>query len=150
VLRLRSFKLRFFDGHIHAVPATDAAGCPFGGPGCDLRGARAAAVLDAAAPLLEVLREVEPGVTVRALSIDLERGRLLATLEATTATADVEAGAGGGAGDGAGDAAAPGRRPRVVRVDAGALLDRCVEAAAPCIERLSRECAASLARRARA
>jgi hypothetical protein len=144
VLRLRSFKLRFFDGHIHAVPATDARGCPFAGPGCDLRDERAAAVLDAAGPVLDVLREVEPGVVVRSLSLDLERRRLLATLEPPGGDA-ASGRTGGSRGRLAAGAAAT--RSRVVRIDAGALFDRCLAAAAPCIARLERECAVSLSRR---
>ena len=37
-MELRSFKLRLADEHVRVVPKTDAAGCPFSGPGVDLYG----------------------------------------------------------------------------------------------------------------
>jgi len=104
MLVLRSFKLRIADGHARAVPKTDARGCPFSGPGVDLRGVEAQAAFDAAKPLFDALLEVEPGVTLRSLSVDFERPRVLCTLEPTVPAAD--------------------RRPRVVRIDDGPLLQR--------------------------
>jgi hypothetical protein len=96
---LRSFKLRLADGHVRIVPSTDAAGCPFAGPGVDLLGEAAQEAFRVAAPLLAVLADFEPGIAVRSLAVDLERPRLTATLHA----------------DG---------RPRVVRIEAGAALTR--------------------------
>jgi len=98
-VRIRSFKLRFTDGHARVVPATDDAGCPFQGPGVDLRGERAEEAFRQAKPLVDALSAFEPGVVVRSLSIDVERGRLLATLLPTTPEADP--------------------RPRVVRIEGG-------------------------------
>lgn len=112
---LRSFKLQFRERRVRIVPATDLAGCPFAGPGVDLTDADSDAMQALAAPLLRGLQAFEPGVQVRSLSVDLDRMRLLATLEA------------------------PGR-PRVVRMDdpgtverllapCGALLDALAQAA---------------------
>jgi hypothetical protein len=96
-MRIRSFKLRFADVHVRVVPATDAAGCPFAGPGVDLRGASAEEAFRLAAPLLARLDELEPGISVRSIAVDLEKPRLTATLHAQG-------------------------RPRVVRIDAGPTL----------------------------
>ena len=113
-LRLRSFKLRFTERHVRVVPAVGVDGCPFGGPGVDLFASDADAVFASAGPLLRMLASLEPGITVRSLSLDLERPRLLATLEP-----------------------ASGERPRVVRVDAGALLEQVLEQAEPLVVTLS-------------
>ncbi len=84
-MELRSFKLRLADAHVRIVPATDDAGCPFAGPGVDLRGASAAEAFRVAGPLLAALAEIEPGIVVRSLSVDLgARGaprRILAALD---------------------------------------------------------------------
>ncbi|MRG91251.1 hypothetical protein [Polyangium spumosum] len=101
-MQIRSFKLRARDHHVRVVPATDHEGCPFSGPGVDLRGERAEQALEAAGPLFAALAAFEPGVVIRSLSFDLERGRLLATLEPTTPERDA--------------------RPRVVRIDGGPAL----------------------------
>ncbi|MDI1435287.1 hypothetical protein [Polyangium sorediatum] len=101
-MQIRSFKLRVADHHVRVVPMTDAAGCPFAGPGVDLRGERAAQAFAAAGPLFEALASFEPGVVLRALSFDFERERLLATLSPTAPDADP--------------------RPRVVRIDGGPAL----------------------------
>lgn len=126
-MRLRSFKLRLVDVHVRVVPATDAAGCPFAGPGVDLRGEAAMAAIELAAPLLAALAEVEPGIVVRSLAVDLERPRVTASLEPTT-HAD--------------------RRPRVVRIDEGAILRRLLDASAPICDHLAQEAAGALSRRA--
>jgi hypothetical protein len=97
VVRLRSFKLRLADEHVRIVPATDAAGCPFAGPGVDLRGEPAKDAQRLAAPLFAALAIFEPGITVRSVAVDLERPRLTATLHAEG-------------------------RPRVVRIEAGPAL----------------------------
>ncbi len=109
-LQIRSFKLRLADRHVRVVPATDEQGCPFAGPGVDLRGERAEQAIAEASPLLSALVDFEPGVVIRSLSFDLERGRLLATLEPTTPEADP--------------------RPRVVRFDGGPALNRLLPLAA--------------------
>jgi len=98
-VRLRSFKIRVEDIHVRVVPATDASGCPFSGPGVDLRGPSAEEAIRRAEPLFEALRSFEPGIVIRSLSVDLEKDRLLATLQPTTPDAD--------------------ERPRVVRIDGG-------------------------------
>ena len=126
-VRLRMFKLRFWDGHVHAVAATGVDGEHFDGPGVDLRGERAREAFDAAVPMLERLAELEPGIRVRSLSLNLERRRLLATLEPTTPETDP--------------------RYRVVRLDEGAVLDRVLDAAAPVITLLGERVADALQRR---
>jgi hypothetical protein len=123
---LRSFKLRFADEHVRVVPKTDASGCPFSGPGVDLRGRAARAALDAAEPLLRALAEFEPGITVRSISVDLERPRVLASLEPANASDP---------------------RPRAVRIEAGAALERLVSAAAPLVELLRARATEALAAR---
>lgn len=126
-MELRSFKLRLADGHARVVPRTDARGCPFSGPGVDLRGEEAADAFRAAAPLIAVLAHAEPGITVRSIAVDLERPRVTATLDPTTPGADP--------------------RPRVVRLDDGPLLRRCTEASEATIAVLSAAAARALARR---
>jgi hypothetical protein len=95
-LPLASYKLRFHDGHVRAVPARDEAGCPFAGPGVDLRGHDAQAILALAGPYRAWLSAREPGVTLRSLSVDLASRRVLVTLDPMTSE----------------------QRPRVVRIDA--------------------------------
>jgi hypothetical protein len=102
-VELRSFKLRLAEGHVRIVPRTDAAGCPFAGPGVDLFAEAAQEAFHLAAPLLKALDEFEPGVAVRSLAVDLEKPRLTATLHAEG-------------------------RPRVVRIDAGPALTRLLAA----------------------
>jgi hypothetical protein len=95
---IRSYKLRFHDVHVRAVPARDEAGCPFAGPGIDLRSADAKAILDSpelVGSFRAWLEAREPGVVLRSLSVDLESRRVLVTLEPT----ELE------------------QRPRVVRID---------------------------------
>jgi hypothetical protein len=75
-LPLSSYKLRFHEDHVRAVPAG------FDGPGVDLRGAEARAILELAAPIRAWLEAREPGVVLRSLSVDRERPRVLVTLEA--------------------------------------------------------------------
>ncbi len=99
-LALASYKLRFFDEHVRAVPARDAEGCPFAGPGVDVRGESARAILATAAPVRAWLEAREPGVMLRTMSLSRgksgdEAPRVLATLEAT----------------------AQGERPRVIRFE---------------------------------
>jgi hypothetical protein len=126
-VELSSFKLRIADGHVRVVPKTDACGCPFSGPGVDLRGEEAARAFAAAAPLVAALMEVEPGIVVRSIAVDLSRPRVTATL----------------------DPGAPGMetRPRVVRVDDGPLLHRLIDASGPVVQMLSETAAHTLARR---
>lgn len=127
-LALRSFKLRLADGHARVVPKTDARGCPFSGPGVDLRGEAAAEAFAAAAPLVDALGSFEPGVVVRSIAVDLERPRVTATLDPLTPAADP--------------------RPRVVRVDGGAALNRLVAASAAAIAVLAVLAERALAARA--
>ena len=94
-LLLASYKLRFHEDHVRAVPARDEAGCAFAGPGVDLRGAEALTVLALATPFRAWLDAREPGVTLRSLSVDVTARRILITLEPMT----------------------PEQRPRVVRID---------------------------------
>ena len=122
-LALASYKLRFSDDHVRAVPARDEAGCPFEGPGVDLRGEEAREVLVLATPFRAWLDAREPGVTLRSVSVDLAAQRVLITLRPMAAD----------------------QRPRVVRIDppqadeliaAAATLETALGAA--CIEKLRR------------
>lgn len=101
---LASYKLMFEARRVRALPRT-VAGAPFTGPGVDLLGADAEAVFAAARPLLAWLAAREPGVSVRSISVDLTRPRVIVTL-----------------------GAAP--KPRVLRVDGGAAVELLDEAAA--------------------
>ena len=94
-LPLASYKLRFHENRVRAVPARDEAGCPFAGPGIDLAGDEARAVFALATPFREWLEAREPGVTLRSLSVDRAAQRVLITLEPMTSD----------------------QRPRVVRID---------------------------------
>ena len=126
-LRLRLFKLRPWDRHVHAVAATDPDGAPFDGPGTDLRGEDADRAFAKAQPLFDLLARIEPGARVRSLSLDLERPRLLATLEPAIPAADP--------------------RPRVIRIDCGWALDAALEAAGAVIAHLELRTADALRRR---
>jgi hypothetical protein len=108
---LRSFKLRIADRHVRIVPVQDERGCPFSGPGVDLRGEDAERAIVAGEPITNALRALEPGIVIRSVSIDFERPRLLATLEPTTPEADP--------------------RPRVVRLDEGPALRAILDASGP-------------------
>jgi hypothetical protein len=127
-MELRSFKLRLADGHVRVVPKTDARGCPFSGPGVDLRGPAAEAAFRAAAPLLAGLAAIEPGIKARSIAVDLERPRVTATLDPIAGAADL--------------------RPRVVRIDEGPLLRRLLSASQAAIEHLSVAATAALDARA--
>lgn len=118
-MRLRSFKLHFFDEHVWIMPA-EVDGAPFTGTGVDLRGEAAREAFALAAPLLDVMRGYEPGLELRALSIDLERERLLAT---STASIAFER--------------RPGERPRVFRLDRGPAFDAVRAAADPLVHHLA-------------
>lgn len=126
-MQLRSFKLRLIDGHVRVVPMTDARGCPFSGPGVDLRGEPAAAAFRAAAPLFAALAAIEPGIVVRSVAVDLERPRVTASLEP----------------------ASPGteQRPRVVRVDEGPALQRLLATSSAVTALLTTSAEEALARR---
>lgn len=137
-MQIASFKLRVADVHVRIVPDVGDDGCPFLGPGVDVRGPDARAILDAAAPLLRALTEMEPGVVVRSLSVDRRRPRVLATLvPAPTPAARV-----------AGDVIVRAdERPRVVRIDGGALLDRMLALAEPLMASLEHHAREAIARR---
>jgi hypothetical protein len=93
--RLASYKLRFHDTHVRAVPERDDEGCPFAGPGVDLRGDEARAVLALAGPFRDWLEAREPGIELRSLAVDVRAARIIATLQPSL----------------------PEQRPRVVRID---------------------------------
>jgi hypothetical protein len=124
-LPVASFKLQLAEGRVRIVPARDASGCAFVGPGVDLVGDDAREAFALAAPVLAWLEAREP-VRVRSLSLDVARGRLLVTLEAD------------------------GDRPRVVkidpRIDAGSSAE-IVALAAPLLRRLGEIAAAKIALR---
>jgi hypothetical protein len=79
-LPLTSYKIRFHDVHVRAVPALDATGAPFVGPGVDLRGADALAAIEAARPVTAWLDAREPGVEVRSISVKTAGPRVLVSL----------------------------------------------------------------------
>jgi len=120
-LTLASYKLRFHDAHVRAVPSHDEAGCVFGGPGVDLRGDEARAVLDLAGPFRAWLDAREPGVVLRSLSVDRASGRVLITLEPMTSE----------------------QNPRVVRIDPPTS-DELLRDAAPLEAVLATACVAKL------
>ena len=91
-LSIASFKLRFVARHVRVVPATDAEGCGFEGPGVDILGQDALDVFALAQPILDWLEAREAG-TVRTLGVDLRKRRFLGTAES------------------------PGNRPRVIAID---------------------------------
>ncbi len=109
---------------MRVVPARDAAGCAFAGPGVDLPPADVDAAVRAAAPLLAWLDALEPGVRLRSLSLDCARPRLLATITPLSAE----------------------DRPRAVRVD-GAAAEEALVRAAPLLAWLAERAAIQLARR---
>jgi hypothetical protein len=79
-LPLASFKLHFVQRRARILPARDASGCAFTGPGIDLVGVAADQAIALAAPLVRWLEAREP-VRVRSLSLDVGRGRFLISLE---------------------------------------------------------------------
>lgn len=123
--RLRLFKLRVFDQHCHVVASHDGEGRALDLPGVDLRGAEAAAAFEAAAPLLAMVRGEGGGAAIRAVSVHLERRRLLATFEA--------------AGDG--------NKPSVARIEDQAGFDAVLSAAEAVSEHLREITGARLAAR---
>lgn len=137
-MQIASFKLRVADVHVRIVPDVGDDGCPFAGPGVDVRGPDARAILDAAGSLLRALTDMEPGVVVRSLSVDRRRPRVLATLDPAPALSSRAAG----------DVALRvDERPRVVRVDGGALLDRMLALAEPLVSLLEHHAREAIARR---
>ncbi len=105
-MTLKSYKLHFTHIHVRIVPETDAAGCPFSGPGVDLRGELAREALSRAAPMLAWIEERERGMSVRSMSVDLNTQRVLVTFDVGSA------------------------RPVVVRVDRPASVDLIARGAA--------------------
>jgi hypothetical protein len=79
-LPIASFKLNFAAERVRVVPALDASGCVFSGPGVDVVGAAARDILALARPILAWLEAREP-VRVRTLSLDVARARVLVTVE---------------------------------------------------------------------
>jgi hypothetical protein len=131
-LPIASFKLQLAERRARVVPARDAAGCVFGGPGVDLLGDEADAAFALARPMLAWLEAREP-VRVRSLSFDVGRRRLLVTLEHAIASGLEEA-----------------PRPRVVKIDPGVDAGACddlLRLAGPLVEFLGRTAARKLALR---
>ncbi len=124
-LTLSSYKLRFFDSHVRAVPAR-SDGCPFEGPGVDVRGPAALSILAAAAPVHAWLSAREPGVVLRTFSLARSPSgtRVLVTLEPSIA----------------------GDRPRVLRFD-DSHADELAAAAASAEALVVEACLLALARR---
>ena len=127
MLKLRSFKIRIADTHVRIVPDTDSAGCPFAGPGVDLRGAGAQQAIAQAQPILQVLQDIEPGVIIRSIAVDLVRPRVTATLDPTTPLTDA--------------------RPRVIRIEDGMWLRVLVDKSRPLCEYLAVQAEQALQRR---
>jgi hypothetical protein len=101
IIKLASYKIRFHDHHVRAVPEVGLDGCAFGGPGVDLRGEDAARILSAAKPMIDWLDAREPGVKVRSISVRITGGvRVLVSLEPVPGTIENDA------------------RPRALRFDA--------------------------------
>lgn len=121
---LASYKLRFRELHVRAVPLRDPTGCAFAGPGVDLRGDEAAAILERAGPFRVWLEAREPGVVLRSLSVDRASRRVLVTLEPTRSE----------------------ERPRVVRVDPP-MSEELIASAGPLEAALSDACVEKLRRR---
>jgi hypothetical protein len=124
-LPVASFKLQLAERRARIVPAVDLSGCPFAGPGVDLVGDETVEAFALAAPVLAWLEAREP-VRVRSLSLDVERGRLLVTIEAEP-------------------------RPRVVKIDAGVDAGASAEIVAlagPLVRRLGELAGEKLAARA--
>lgn len=111
---------------MRAVPARDVDGCPFAGPGVDLVGDVATAILAAASPMRAWLDAREPGVALRSLSVDRRAHRVLVTLDP-------------GPGD---------PRPRVVRFDPP-FAEELIDLGAPVEALLDGACRTMLARRNR-
>lgn len=85
-LPIASFKLHFVGLHfvgprVRIVPRLDPSGRPFTGPGIDLMGAEAAAAIAVAQPVMAWLQAREQ-VQLRTRSLDIDRARLLVTVEA--------------------------------------------------------------------
>jgi hypothetical protein len=123
---VRSFKMQLRDEHVRIMPSVGLDGAPFVGPGVTLRGDDARRAIALARSIFDGLAAFEPGIVVRSLSVDLERRRILATLEPTTPEADP--------------------RGRVVRMDGGAA-DMILGPANELIEYLAGRCEAALLRR---
>jgi hypothetical protein len=124
-LPIASFKLRFVACHVRVVPAADARGCPFGGPGVDLFGEAAAEAFRLAEPIVGWIRALEP-VTMRTLGVNLRARRFLGTVED------------------------PGKRPRVIAIDERSdpsAVDTLLRLAAPLVARLGELAADRIAAR---
>jgi hypothetical protein len=120
---LISYKIRYADRHVRAVPSEGLDGAPFTGPGVDLRGADADAVIEASRPMLAWLEAREPGVVVRSISVTCDPPRALVSLAATP-------------------------KPRAIRLD-GPFAEELREAGRAAEARLIDACRRALARRAR-
>jgi len=83
MMKLASFKLRFFETHVRIMPAD------FDGPGVDVHGDAARACFDLAKPMIDWLLQREPSVKLRAMSVDLAKRRVLVSFEDAHAVASV-------------------------------------------------------------
>jgi hypothetical protein len=80
-LPLASYKIRYRDEHVRAVPLSGLDGRAFAEAGVDLRGADAALAIIAARPVIAWLDAREPGVQVRSISVRTLGPRVLVSLE---------------------------------------------------------------------
>ncbi len=120
---LASFKLRFHDVHVRVVPAG------FGGPGVDVRGEDAKRCFELAKEMVAWLLARQPSVTLRALSVDFAKRRVLVSFEDAHALG-----------------AAP--RPMVLRIEPPES-NELIERAAPLIAHLAHLARVALARRSK-
>jgi hypothetical protein len=121
-MKLRSFKLRFHDGHVRVLPAA------FDGPGVDIRKDDALRCFDLAKPMIAWLLAREPSVTLRAMSVDLETRRVIVSFEDLHATT------------------LRGPRPMVLRLDAPESTEL-LERGGPLVDRLAALAEAAIAKR---
>jgi hypothetical protein len=82
-MKLASFKLRFHETHVRIMPLD------FDGPGVDVHGDAARACFDLAKPMIDWLLQRDPGVKLRAMSVDLVKRRVLVSFEDAHAIASV-------------------------------------------------------------
>ncbi len=152
-LPLRLLKLRFWDEHVHAVPSQDLVGCPFNGPGVDLRGSEARHVFEGARDLVRRLHAFEPKIQVRAVSLDFSRPRLTATFDplersaVPLARSAVPLARSADSLERSALGPGPRDRPRVVRIDAPGTVEPLFDAAILAVERAGLACGMALARR---
>jgi hypothetical protein len=122
-MRVRAFKLRFHETHVRITPDIDV-------PGVDVHGDDARRCFTLAQPMIDWLLAREPSVKLRALSVDLDKRRVLVSFEDAHAVATRLV------------------RPMVLRVEPPESSEL-IERAASLIAHLESLAAAAIARRSR-